>query len=384
MKNLSLEAWLQKTKSELNSSDYELVRQAISLIELLPERTINMGLMTAETLLKLNLDGSTLAGAIIHNAFHESGLTIEDIKEHLGSDVAKLVSGVEQMASISQFYQGMLNSSNLHQNIDNIRKMLLAMVDDIRVVLIKIAHHLSILRNAASLDQKTKTKHALETMAIYAPLTNRLGIAQLKWELEDLAFNYLEPQTYEQIKNSLKQRFGKHDQFIKDAIKAIEKLLVDAKIKGYKVNGRIKHVYSIYRKMERKKTRFENIYDVSAIRILVPTVADCYAVLSLVHDQWQYIPEEFDDYIAVPKPNGYRSIHTAVYGPQKRVIEIQVRTYDMHRQAELGIAAHWVYKEGKQNKKAKQANLYQAKLAWLHEVMDWQKRDYKLTKLHKS
>ncbi len=381
METPSLESWLQKIKHELKPIDYETITQVITLVQLVSNSKpaaitpsyLTQGLMAADILHQLNLDGPTLAAAILHCSFHTTGLTLEDIKEHLGDEIAKLIRGTEQMASISELHQNMLHSSNYQHNVDNIRKMLLAMVDDIRVVLIKIAEHLSILRSANVLADSLKRKLATETMAIYAPLTNRLGIAQLKWELEDLSFRYLEPEKYEEIESSLKQRFPEYREYLKKAVTTLEELLANSEVKNFQVTGRTKHIYSIYRKMIRKKTGLDGIYDVSALRIFVPTIVDCYTVLSLVHNTWQYIPTEFDDYIAAPKPNGYRSIHTAVYGPQNRIIEIQIRSYDMHRQAELGIAAHWVYKEGKSDSSHQTSNnLYHAKLAWLREVMDWQ------------
>ncbi len=374
METITPESWLQKISTELKPADYELVRQAIALSQLVNDGKLTtsgqshlaQGIMTAEILHQLNLDGHTLAAAILHSSVPHPDLTLENITEHLGEQVAKLVRGTEHMSGISELYQNILHRSNYHHNVDNIRKMFLAMVDDIRVVLIKIAEHLNILRNAKALSEKIKKQLATETMAIYAPLTNRLGIAQLKWELEDLSFYYLEPEKYQEIVDALTERFPECHQYIKEVVATLEKALANAHVKNFQVTGRTKHIYSIYRKMHRKKTDLAGIYDVSALRIFVPTITDCYTVLSLVNSAWQYIPDEFDDYIAAPKPNGYRSIHTAVYGPKNRIVEIQIRTYDMHNQAELGIAAHWVYKEGKQEAH------YQTKLAWLREVMDWQ------------
>ena len=374
MEILTPDTWLQKINSEFSSADYEIIRQAVMLAKLASENNstitehsfLNQNLATAEILRQLHLDSTTLAAAILYSSVQYDGLTIEDITEHLGPQVAKLIHGTQQMAGISEFYQAISNSTNYHHNINNIKKMFLAMVDDIRVVLIKLAQHLCILRSASLLPEKIKKQLAAETMAIYAPLTNRLGIAQIKWELEDLAFLYLEPEKYQKIATTLEEHFPECNQYIKEAITSLQTLLAKTQIKNILVTGRAKHIYSIYRKMERKKVGLEGIYDVSAIRIFVPTITDCYTVLSHVHTAWQYIPNEFDDYIAAPKSNGYRSIHTAVYGPKNRIIEIQIRTHSIHREAELGIAAHWVYKEGKQ-----EAN-YSAKLSWLRQIIDWQ------------
>jgi len=373
MQNMELENWLQIIKNELKPSDYTIVKQALTLAELSSENNsvtkqsyLTQSIMTAEILRQLNLDSTTIAAAILHKSLPYTRLALENINEHLGNQVTKLINGVQQMASISELYKGTQGRSNYHHNIDNIRKMFLAMVDDIRVVLIKLAEQLCTLRISATFPEQTKKLLAAETMAIYAPLTNRLGIAQLKWELEDLAFKYLEPEKYQEIAQALEKNFPESTKYILDATNELQKILLDNKINTTKVTGRAKHIYSIYRKMQRKKIGFEGVYDISALRIFVPTVADCYAALSLIHNTWQNFPDEFDDYIAAPKPNGYRSIHTKVLGPKYRMVEIQIRTNNMHREAELGVAAHWVYKEGKQ-----EAN-YQTKLSWLRQVMDWQ------------
>lgn len=367
METITQDAWLQKVAKELKSVDYEIVRQTVMFAQLVGERdSLCRGLATAEILRQLRLDSATLAAAILHSSLKHTDLKLEDVTEHLGTEITKLLRGTQQMSGIGDLYRGVLGSSNYHHNVDNIRKMFLAMVDDIRVVVIKLAEQLCILRNALDLPQEMKTQIAAETMAIYAPLANRLGIYELKWELEDLSFCYLEPDKYQEITAAIKQRFPESHQYIKEVNLSLQAMLASASIKNYQTTGRTKHIYSIHRKMSRKGTDLDNIYDVSAVRILVPTITDCYTALSLVHNIWQYIPSEFDNYIASPKSNGYRSIHTAVYGPKNRIVEIQIRTHEMHHYAELGVAAHWVYKEGKQEAH------YQAKLTWLRTVMDWQ------------
>ncbi|MEI8054989.1 MAG: HD domain-containing protein [bacterium] len=365
----NIDIWLQKIASEFQPVDYDIIHRAVSLAQLTEQSYWAQSFAMAEILGNLHLDSTTLAAAILYNSVQHAELALEDVSEHFGPHVAKLIYGARQMASISEFYQAAITSTHYQHNIDNIRKMLLAMVDDIRVVLIKLAERLCALRSTASKQLAT------ETMAIYAPLTHRLGIAQIKWELEDLAFSYLEPEKYHRISSALKQCFPEHDQYIKEVITQIQNVLTVTQIKNLQITGRIKHIYSIYRKMQRKSVGLEKIFDVSAIRIFVPTITDCYTALSHMHTAWQYLPDEFDDYIASPKPNGYCSIHTAVYGPQNRIVEIQIRTYDMHAQAELGIAAHWVYKEGKH-----QPVDYEAKIAWLRQVMDWQQEVVKSEK----
>ncbi len=375
MENQNITIWLQKIAAEFQPDDYKVLQQAISLAQLAGEGGATssgqsyfaQGLAIAEILHNLHLDRDTIVAAILYSSVQYGGLDLEDVSEHFGDRVAKLVHGTQQMVGITDLYQGVIGSVHYNHTVDNLRKMMLAMVDDIRVVLIKLAEQLCILRSATLLNESARKQLAAETMAIYAPLTNRLGIAQIKWELEDLAFGYLEPEKYAQIVEALEQHFPERNQHIKEVVAAIQNVLTKAQIKDFQATGRVKHIYSIYRKMNRKKTGLEGVYDVSAVRIFVPTIADCYAALSHVHEAWQYLPDEFDDYVASPKVNGYRSVHTAVYGPTNRIIEIQIRTYDMHREAELGIAAHWVYKEGKH-----QSVGYETKIAWLRQVMDWQ------------
>lgn len=254
------------------------------------------------------------------------------------------------------------------RSIDNIRKMLLSMVDDIRVVLIKLAEKLYVLKQLKTAPPDIQKAIATEAMAIYAPLANRLGIGQLKWQLEDLAFRYIDPDAYKAISKSLKQRRVDRDQYVKMVSDELQQLVTTTHIKNTQIDGRAKHIYSIYRKMQRKNVDIDEIYDAIAFRILVPSIEDCYTTLGSVHAKWKHIPKEFDDYVTLPKPNGYRSIHTAVIGPQQRHVEIQIRTHQMHDEAELGVAAHWAYKEG-----STQQTGHEAKIAWLRQVMDWQK-----------
>jgi GTP pyrophosphokinase len=246
--------------------------------------------------------------------------------------------------------------------------MLLAMVEDIRVVLIKLAESVYLLRMARFLTADAQVSLARQMLHLYAPLANRLGLSQLKWELEDRAFRYLNPSAYKEISHSLNQSLIEREQYIARMTKQLQDWLVAAHIKKTEIAGRAKHIYSIYRKMTRKHVGYDQIYDVNALRVLVPTIEDCYTVLSIVHTQWEPIKKEFDDYIATPKPNGYRSIHTAVFADEGRLLEIQIRTLDMHHESELGGAAHWRYKEG-----AQQGTSYDAKIAWLRQILEWQK-----------
>ena len=247
---------------------------------------------------------------------------------------------------------------------ETLRKMLLAVVSDPRLVLARLAEELVALRHARSLSQAERERHALEARAIYAPLANRLGVWQLKWELEDLAFRYLEPEEYRRVAAALNERRADRERYIEGLCAELYDLLGGAGIEA-EVYGRPKHIYSIYRKMQRKQLAFEQLFDVRAVRVVVPSVPECYAALGIVHGRWPYVPGEFDDYIATPKGNGYRSIHTAVIGPQARSVEVQIRTREMHEHAELGVAAHWTYKEGG----ARDAP-YQRKIEWVRRLLE--------------
>ena len=273
--------------------------------------------------------------------------------------VKSLVEGARRFSS---FAPGDTEKGEL----ESLRKMLLAIVQDIRVVLIKLADELQTLRYLASSDRaEMRLKAAIETRDIYAPLANRLGLWQIKWELEDLSFRILEPETYKNIAKLLDEKRHDREEFIETAMAELEEALNEAGING-EISGRPKHIYSIYKKMQRKNLGFEEIYDVRAIRVLVDDVKDCYAVLGIVHDIWIPIPGEFDDYIAKPKENGYRSLHTGVLGPEGKALEVQIRTRDMHRSSEMGVAAHWHYKEG-----GKRDFRFEEKLAWLRKLLGW-------------
>jgi len=380
--NFEPQVWLSNLLAMRAHDNPKLIAEALALAQIASQEMatptgqspLALGCETCEVLNNLNLDSTSLAAAIVFSSVQYADLLLEDVKEHLGPTVAKLVQGTLQMDAISEFYRAIKGREQYRQNLDNIRKMFLAMVDDIRVVLIKLAERLCMLRGAKGLSEQFKYALASETMAIYSPLAHRLGIAQIKWELEDLSFGYLEAAKYQEILSKLNSAFPERQAYIKQVVVELEQVLSASGLKNFKVTGRAKHVYSVYSKMQRKKVGVESIFDVCAVRIFMPNITDCYTALSHVHEKWKYIPQEFDDYIAAPKPNGYRSIHTAVYGPLNHIVEIQIRTYDMHQEAELGIAAHWIYKEG-----ARQAVSYESKIAWLREVLDWQQEVTKST-----
>ena len=320
---------------------------------------LEKGLGIAKILSELGLDNDGLIASIIYPAYEAKEVHLDTVKDRFGEPVGVLLRDAAQMGALGKLQQ--LEDSKSHQ-VENLRKMLLAMVADVRAVLIILAERLWLLR------QGVDESFAKETLNIYAPLANRLGIASLKWEMEDLCFRYSAPDQYKKIAKFLASRREARESYIAEVIHSLKKKLTEAGIKDFDVTGRVKHIYSIYKKMERKGSELDEIYDISAVRVLVPTVEDCYAVLGIVHDAWERIPKEFDDYITHPKPNGYRSIHTAVIGPDNKTVEVQIRTHAMHAESELGVAAHWRYKEG-----GVQKSSYEAKIAWLRQVMEWQR-----------
>ncbi|MBD3670984.1 MAG: GTP diphosphokinase [Gammaproteobacteria bacterium] len=320
----------------------------------------------AAILSELNLDIETLAAAILHDVVEDTQSTILEIDQQFGAGVASLVEGVTKMDWITVISSGDEEARQKKpSHAENQRKLLLAMAKDVRVVLIKLADRLHNMRTLKHLSEEKQKRIARETMDIFAPLANRLGIWQLKWELEDLAFRYLEPLRYKQIAKSLDERRVARERFINDVMQTLRVELEKASIPA-DVAGRPKHIYSIWRKMKRKGVGIHEIFDTRAVRILVDTVPQCYHALGIVHTLWPHIHREFDDYIATPKENRYQSIHTAVIGPQGRTLEIQIRTHDMHKHAELGVAAHWRYKEG-----GKGDSDYEQKIAWLRQVVEW-------------
>jgi len=320
-------------------------------------------------LANMNLDAETLAGGLLHDVVEDTEVTSEEIEEQFGTRVARLVDGVTKLGQIPWAPEGEDGRSVVarekEQQAESLRKMFLAMVDDIGVVLIKLADRLHNMRTLGAMPPHKQVRIAQQTMEIYAPLANRLGIWQVKSELEDLAFQYLKPQDYEHITSELEKRGADSRAYIDRVKTDLQELLQKAGIKA-DMSGRKKHIYSIYRKMNRKGRSFEEIYDVIGIRIIVDTVQECYSVLGIVHGRWHPVPGEIDDYIATPKESMYQSLHTAVIGPDGHAVEIQIRTWEMHRVAEYGIAAHWRYKEG-----GKSDSKLEAKIAWLRQLMDW-------------
>lgn len=372
--SIDLEKWLQHIAAKGYAKDLSRIRHACTLSQLAGhdhatetgESCLRLGLMMADILADLEADQETLISAIIFESVHYAELSLEDVDEQLGSSIAKLVQGVEKMSAISVLERLNKHGQNKHQ-MDNVRKMLLAMVDDVRVVLIKLAERLCILRSTAPMPDAMRHQIAVETMEIYAPLANRLGIGAIKWEMEDLAFRFLHPDEYKKIAKGLNAKRLDRDRYVNLVVEDLKVLIEAIPISHFSVYGRSKHIHSIYRKMVRKNVDLDEIYDATAVRILVDTETECYQVLSAVHALWHPISVEFDDYIANPKPNGYRSLHTAVRGPEGRAFEVQIRTFEMHERAEMGVAAHWKYKEGGHA----QQESHERKIEWLRDVLAW-------------
>ena len=323
-------------------------------------------LNVAYILADLQMDDSTICAALLHDVVEDTDVTNEDIVKNFGEEIAEMVAGVTKLSKIQYV-------TIKEEQVENYRKMFLAMGKDIRVILIKLADRLHNMRTLSYIPRNRQIANAKETMDIYAPLANRLGIYSLKWELEDLSFRYLYPEEYRELVAGIEKKREERLEFIDKIMEEIKVALKKEDIKA-EITGRAKHLYSIYRKMKRDNITLDQVYDLFALRIIVNSVKDCYAALGVVHELYSPMPGRFKDYIAVPKPNMYQSIHTTLIGPNGTPFEVQVRTWDMHRIAEFGIAAHWAYKEAN-NKTGKKSNVVVAedKLAWLRETLEWQK-----------
>jgi len=310
-----------------------------------------------------------LTAGLLYRAVREQRISQEDVEAQFGTDVGTLLKGVIRMAAMGQFPLQAESPvlGQAHGQKDNIRKMLISLVDDVRVALIKLSERTCAIRSVKE-DEERRRHIGREVFDVYAPLAHRLGIGQLKWELEDLSFRYIYAEAYRKIARQLDGKRLERDGHITRVIKQISDVLDTAGL-SFQIGGRAKHIYSIWRKMQRKGIGFSQVYDVRAVRILVPEVADCYATLGLIHGLWRNVPNEFDDYIANPKENGYRSLHTAVIGPEGKVLEVQIRTQEMHEESELGVCAHWRYKGSDQSESL--ASTYEEKIAWLRQVLDW-------------
>lgn len=374
VKEMTIEDIIANTKKHNRKSDSKLIKRAYEFAKLKHgdqlrksgEPYIVHPVQVAYILSTLGLDDSTICAALLHDTVEDTGVTKQDLTQQFGKEIAELVDGVTKLSKLQY-------ASMEEQQVENYRKMFLAMGKDIRVILIKLADRLHNMRTLKYLTRDRQIANANETMELYAPLANRLGMYSLKWELEDLAFKYLYPEDYRELVEGINRKREERLKFIDmimDEIKqAVKKQHIEAEI-----TGRAKHLYSIYRKMKRDNITLDQVYDLFALRVIVNSVKDCYAVLGVVHELYNPMPGRFKDYISVPKPNMYQSLHTTLIGPKGTPFEVQIRTWDMHRIAEYGIAAHWAYKEASfmGNKKAN-VKVEEDKLSWLRETLEWQK-----------
>jgi len=377
---VNVDAWLDKICTEADILEPEKLRHALVVAKIIAEDAVEnstfwtidsaqMGLEMAQILAELQLDEASILAAILYRAVREGRLSLSQVRKDFDDEVATLIEGVLRMAAISAI-QNTSEEAVLGQReaqVDNLRKMLVSMIDDVRVALIKLAERTAAIRAVKDAPEEKRIKVAREVFNIYAPLAHRLGIGHLKWELEDVSFRYLEPLPYQKVATLLDEKRLARQDYVADVVKTLTAELEEAGIEC-EVNGRAKHIYSICRKMKRKNIEFSQVYDVRAVRVLVPTLRDCYGALGIIHSLWRHIPHEFDDYIANPKENGYQSLHTAVIGPEGKGMEVQIRTQEMHEDAELGVCAHWKYKGTDTNGKDQ---AYEQKIAWLRQVVEW-------------
>jgi GTP pyrophosphokinase len=369
--HINIDAWLDTVAQRGFIRDIAFIRSACVLSQCVDfnstvetgESCLYQALSMADILVDLHSDVETIVAAIVYVGVYYAELTLEDVEEQLGAGVAKIVSGVIKMNVISNTKDKMRHNKT---HLDNVRKMLIAMIDDVRVVLIKLADRLCILRSASLLPLSMRKFVAIDAMNIYAPLANRLGIGAIKWEMEDLSLRYLQPEDYKAIAKGLNAKRLERDSYVQSIVNILNVAMYNSNLSDFSVGGRAKHIHSIYRKMQQKNLKLEQVHDSIAVRVLVASTEQCYEVLGLIHNLWQQIESEFDDYIIKPKANGYQSLHTAVIGPEDRIFEVQIRTFAMHAQAEMGVAAHWKYKEGL-NKKSSD----ERKIEWLREVLAW-------------
>lgn len=328
------------------------------------------GIEMVEILSMLSMDIESLCAALIFPLANDEVVSEEELEKTVGPSIVSLVHGVRDMDAIRQL-KAIHNDSMASEQVDNVRRMLLAMVEDFRCVVLKLAERIMNLREVKDAPEDERVLAAKESTNIYAPLANRLGIGQLKWELEDYCFRYLHPDEYKRIAKLLHERRIDREQYIDNFVDNLRKEMAKEGVRA-EVYGRPKHIYSIWRKMQKKSLAFDELFDVRAVRIVAERLQDCYGALGTVHTLYRHLPNEFDDYVANPKPNGYQSIHTVVLGPEGKTVEIQIRTRQMHEDAELGVAAHWKYKEGPSSSHARGAAGHEERIAWLRKLISWQ------------
>ena len=367
--SIDTRSWTQTLTEKHGHLDADRVLGACEFVRSLPRRGeiyLENGMELAGLVADLKMDTSSVVAALAYRPVRAEEASIAEMEAVFGADVAHLLEDVARMAtaSILEMTNARLHTSERRDQVENVRHMLIALIDDARVAVLKLAERVVALRTAKNSSEDRKQRIAREAHLIFAPLANRLGVWQLKWELEDLSLRYLAPDIYMAIAKQLDGRRGERERRVAEIVESLEGQLRSQGVDAT-VTGRAKHIYSIWRKMQTKKVGIDQVHDVRAVRILVDSIAQCYAALGVIHTQWRHIPSEFDDYIAAPKENGYRSIHTAVLGPDGLTLEVQIRTREMHQEAELGVCAHWAYKE-----KDSEDRPFAEKLNWLRQVVE--------------
>jgi len=372
MENLTLAKFFEKSARNFSDQDLDVIERAFKFALISHEGQKRKSgqpyfthcYATASNLLNWGLDAETIAAGFIHDVAEDTSIEIDEIRKKFGENIAFLVDGVTKL--------GKIRYSGQEKNVENLRKMFLAMAEDIRVVLIKMADRLHNIQTLKYLSSDKQYANALETLEIYAPIANRLEMGELKGSLEDLCFPYVYPEEYQKLLGQSKEKYQGIQELVEKIKPIIEKELAKEKIQPVSIHSRAKHLYSLYKKLQADRIQgdFSKIFDFAAVRIIVSTIEECYAVLGIIHRMWKPFPGLIKDYIAIPKPNGYQSIHTTVFGPDGIIFEVQIRTVKMHEESENGIAAHWAYAE--QGKKATGGLSGQKKYAWIKQLKDWQ------------
>jgi len=362
-------AWLDRLCSGDAGLDREVLERALGFVRVRAgDDGVLIGVEFAELMAEVRMDTASVATGLVYRSVRDGRGTAADVEREVDPDVAHLVADVERVGTVSvlELSNPPLLAREARDQVDNVRRMLVAMIDDVRVAIVKLAERIIALRMVKSAPPSRQERIAEEVLVVFAPLANRLGIWQLKWQLEDLAFRYQNPEEYRRIASRLDGKRLEREANVSSVGSMLATALAEEGIVA-EIHGRAKHIYSIWRKMRAKNIDFDQVYDVRALRVVVSSIRECYAALGVIHTRWRHIPLEFDDYIANPKENGYRSIHTAVVGPDQRTVEVQIRTREMHRDAELGVCAHWAYK----NELDHDDGSYADKLSWLRQVLEW-------------